>query len=189
MRERGGARGQLRKDRRQGSGAFPLLPLFIGSSGQGVSPLALRLTLLSFTCSAPLQALFSNAGVFLEKYIRRARHIEVQVFGDGEGRVMEFGEREVSSSPLPLLLTRSPLVLTLGFLCAFSFVVQCPETAPEGTRGGWQPVHRPSPEYVHCNTRMYAHSLQAKPELTTSFVRPFQSWVKRCERRLSSYAS
>jgi urea carboxylase len=59
--------------------------------------------LLSSTCSARLQALFSNAGVFLEKYIRRARHIEVQVFGDGEGKVMEFGEREVSFSPFDLL--------------------------------------------------------------------------------------
>jgi urea carboxylase len=43
-----------------------------------------------------VQTLFSNAGVFLEKYIRRARHVEVQVFGDGAGRVIEFGERECS---------------------------------------------------------------------------------------------
>ncbi len=28
---------------------------------------------------------FSDAGVFLEKYIERARHLEVQIFGDGEG--------------------------------------------------------------------------------------------------------
>ncbi len=30
---------------------------------------------------------FSDAGVFLEKYIERARHLEVQIFGDGEGRL------------------------------------------------------------------------------------------------------
>jgi urea carboxylase len=29
---------------------------------------------------------FSDAGVFLEKYIERARHLEVQIFGDGRGR-------------------------------------------------------------------------------------------------------
>lgn len=29
---------------------------------------------------------FSDAGVFLEKYIERARHLEVQIFGDGRAR-------------------------------------------------------------------------------------------------------
>ncbi|MCB1615316.1 MAG: ATP-grasp domain-containing protein, partial [Pseudomonadales bacterium] len=40
---------------------------------------------------------FSNAGVFLEKYIERARHIEVQIFGDGLGGVVALGERDCSS--------------------------------------------------------------------------------------------
>ncbi|KAI5481371.1 urea carboxylase [Pseudohyphozyma bogoriensis] len=40
--------------------------------------------------------LFSNAGVFVEKFIPKARHIEIQVFGDGEGNVLDFGERECS---------------------------------------------------------------------------------------------
>jgi urea carboxylase len=39
---------------------------------------------------------FSDGGLFLEKYIERARHIEVQLFGDGEGRVVAFGERDCS---------------------------------------------------------------------------------------------
>ncbi|WP_295870766.1 urea carboxylase [uncultured Zhongshania sp.] len=40
---------------------------------------------------------FSNDGVFLEKFIARARHIEVQVFGDGYGQVVAIGERDCSA--------------------------------------------------------------------------------------------
>lgn len=39
---------------------------------------------------------FSSSGVFLEKYIEHARHIEVQLFGDGAGTVIELGERDCS---------------------------------------------------------------------------------------------
>ena len=37
---------------------------------------------------------FSDAGVFLEKYIERARHLEVQVFGDGRGNAIALGVRD-----------------------------------------------------------------------------------------------
>ena len=39
---------------------------------------------------------FSNADVYLEKYIEQPRHVEVQVFGDEHGNVMHFGERDCS---------------------------------------------------------------------------------------------
>lgn len=39
---------------------------------------------------------FSDAGVFIEKYIQRARHVEVQVFGDGCGEVIALGVRDCS---------------------------------------------------------------------------------------------
>ncbi|SDS15586.1 urea carboxylase [Pseudomonas asplenii] len=39
---------------------------------------------------------FSDAGVFIEKYIQRARHLEVQIFGDGAGEVLALGVRDCS---------------------------------------------------------------------------------------------
>ncbi|MDH5517400.1 MAG: urea carboxylase [Gammaproteobacteria bacterium] len=40
---------------------------------------------------------FSNSGVFIEKFIEYARHIEVQVFGDGQGKAISIGERDCST--------------------------------------------------------------------------------------------
>ena len=42
------------------------------------------------------QSNFSDAGVFIERYIERARHLEVQVFGDGRGGVLTLGVRDCS---------------------------------------------------------------------------------------------
>ncbi len=39
---------------------------------------------------------FGNAALFLEKYVSAARHIEVQVFGDGKGNVVALGTRDCS---------------------------------------------------------------------------------------------
>jgi len=39
---------------------------------------------------------FSQGGIFLEKYVEYARHIEVQIFGDGKGKVVALGERDCS---------------------------------------------------------------------------------------------
>lgn len=40
---------------------------------------------------------FSNSDLFLEKFLERARHIEVQVFGDGKGSAIAIGERDCSA--------------------------------------------------------------------------------------------
>ncbi len=39
---------------------------------------------------------FKESGLYLEKYVQRARHLEVQIFGDGRGHVVAVGERECS---------------------------------------------------------------------------------------------
>lgn len=40
---------------------------------------------------------FKETGIFLEKYVAHARHIEVQIFGNGHGRVLALGERDCSA--------------------------------------------------------------------------------------------
>jgi acetyl-CoA carboxylase biotin carboxylase subunit len=42
------------------------------------------------------KAAFGNPGVYLEKCILKPRHVEIQVFGDSQGRVVHFGERDCS---------------------------------------------------------------------------------------------
>lgn len=45
---------------------------------------------------AEAEAAFGNGGVYIEKYITKPRHIEIQLVGDGQGTVVHFGERECS---------------------------------------------------------------------------------------------
>ena len=39
---------------------------------------------------------FADSGVFLEKFIASARHVEVQIFGDGRGKAVALGDRDCS---------------------------------------------------------------------------------------------
>jgi urea carboxylase len=39
---------------------------------------------------------FGNAGVYVEAWVEQARHVEVQIFGDGKGRVLALGARDCS---------------------------------------------------------------------------------------------
>ena len=42
------------------------------------------------------RANFKDSGIYLEKYVQAARHIEVQIFGNGLGKVIALGERDCS---------------------------------------------------------------------------------------------
>lgn len=48
------------------------------------------------TVQSRASSLFKNAGVFLERYYPDSHHIEVQVFGNGQGKAISIGERECS---------------------------------------------------------------------------------------------
>ncbi len=47
-------------------------------------------------CASEAQGAFGNGALYVEKRVRRARHIEVQVLGDGSGTVSHLWERDCS---------------------------------------------------------------------------------------------
>jgi acetyl-CoA carboxylase biotin carboxylase subunit len=46
--------------------------------------------------SAEAVAAFGDGTLFMERFVPEARHVEVQLMGDGQGRVLHFGERDCS---------------------------------------------------------------------------------------------
>ena len=79
---------------------FPvLLKATAGGGGKGMRVAANDLALASAwqQASAEAQAAFGNAGIYIERYIERPRHVEVQILGDMHGTIVHLWERDCST--------------------------------------------------------------------------------------------
>ena len=78
---------------------FPLIiKAAFGGGGRGMRVVDKPENLAGLLAEAQNEALnaFGNAAVFLERYISRAKHIEVQILGDQHGNVVHLHERDCS---------------------------------------------------------------------------------------------
>jgi acetyl-CoA carboxylase, biotin carboxylase subunit len=75
-----------------------LLKAAAGGGGRGMRFVASEAELEAAfqTASAEAQAAFSNGDLYVERALVDARHVEIQVLGDGEGAVLTLGERDCS---------------------------------------------------------------------------------------------
>ncbi len=67
-----------------------------GGRGMKVIPDAASLAPLMAQARAEAKAAFGDDTVYIEKYLSEPRHIEFQVFGDGQGGAVHLGERDCS---------------------------------------------------------------------------------------------
>ena len=76
-----------------------LLKATAGGGGRGMRVASNDLTLQSAFQQAATEALaaFGNPGIYLERYVERPRHVEVQIIGDMHGNVVHLWERDCST--------------------------------------------------------------------------------------------
>ncbi len=67
-----------------------------GGRGMRVVKNAYELSVAIKRASEEAKASFNDGTVFVERYLENPRHVEIQVFGDGKGGGVFFGERECS---------------------------------------------------------------------------------------------
>jgi acetyl-CoA carboxylase biotin carboxylase subunit len=78
---------------------FPILvKAAAGGGGRGmkVAQSEADLSTALATARAEAKAAFGDDAVYLEKYLEKPRHIEIQVLGDGKGNAIHLGERDCS---------------------------------------------------------------------------------------------
>ncbi|HEX5137404.1 MAG TPA: acetyl-CoA carboxylase biotin carboxylase subunit [Planctomycetota bacterium] len=75
-----------------------LIKATAGGGGRGMRVANGRIALVNawHQARAEAQSAFGEAGVYLEKYLERPRHVEIQILADGRGRIVYLGERECS---------------------------------------------------------------------------------------------
>jgi len=75
-----------------------LIKLSAGGGGRGMRLVRSPDEMLEACSAATAEGLaaFGSGVIYLEKYFEEARHIEVQVLGDGEGNAIHLGERDCS---------------------------------------------------------------------------------------------
>ncbi len=69
-----------------------------GGGGRGMKVDAARMTSWKAlqTARTEAKAAFGDDAVYLEKYLEKPRHIEIQVLGDGAAAAIHLGERDCS---------------------------------------------------------------------------------------------
>ena len=67
-----------------------------GGRGMKVANSEAELELAVSTAQSEAKAAFGNSEVYIEKYLQKPRHIEIQVLGDGQGKAVHLGERDCS---------------------------------------------------------------------------------------------
>jgi len=67
-----------------------------GGRGMKVAQNAAELEIAFRTARSEAKNAFGNDEVYMEKYLQRPRHIEIQIFGDGKGGAVHLGERDCS---------------------------------------------------------------------------------------------
>ncbi len=81
-----------------GANGAVMIKAIAGGGGRGLRPVhsVLELESAYHRCSSEAMQAFGNRDVYVEQLVHRARHIEVQVVGDGTGAVTHLWERECS---------------------------------------------------------------------------------------------
>jgi acetyl-CoA carboxylase biotin carboxylase subunit len=82
----------------RGLGYPVLLKAVSGGGGKGMRVVAAESEMVAALRDASSEALnaFGDARLYLEKYVERPRHIEIQILGDAHGHLVSLGERECS---------------------------------------------------------------------------------------------